>query len=326
MNHGPLIFLAAFFGLAASWLGFVLTPQMQVGQQQPTNGVPAGVRYPLGRSGVASRGLDVYRANGCMYCHSQQVVQTGTICDVLLSEPGTNQATLLAALQKVRPGLSETEAQAFLSGGSKEVLSGTTKMEADAAAKTLGTNGAKAQVWIRAAGPDIARGWGKRRSMAQDFLFDYPVMPGSLRAGPDLANVGARLPDPNWHLRHLYAPSIEVKGSTMPAYHFLFEKRKIERNPSPDALQLPKNLAPPPGYEIVPKADARALAAYLTSLRTDEPLFEAPFSVASAPSTETNAPAGEPSSTNTPALGVTNAPASGATNVPTSTVTNVPTK
>jgi len=34
MNYGPLIFLAAFFALAGSWFGFVLTPQIQVGQLQ----------------------------------------------------------------------------------------------------------------------------------------------------------------------------------------------------------------------------------------------------------------------------------------------------
>ena len=28
MNHGPLIFLAAFFALAGSWSGFVLAPQI----------------------------------------------------------------------------------------------------------------------------------------------------------------------------------------------------------------------------------------------------------------------------------------------------------
>jgi len=32
MNYGPLVFLGAFFALAASWFGFVLTPQLQVGR------------------------------------------------------------------------------------------------------------------------------------------------------------------------------------------------------------------------------------------------------------------------------------------------------
>ena len=59
----------------------------------------------------------------------------------------------------------------------------------------------------------------------------------------------------------------------MPPYRFLFEKRSIRRQPSPEALVLPGDLAPPAGYEVVPKPAAKALAAYLVSLRADAPLL-----------------------------------------------------
>ena len=170
------------------------------------------------------------------------------------------------------------------------MFEGVAKAAADAAAKELAVDGAKAQVWIVPTGPDIARGWGKRRTVAEDLLFDYPVMLGSQRIGPDLADVGARLPDPNFHLLHLYAPRLNVKDSTMPPYRFLFEKRRIERSRSPEALALPPELAPEPGYEIVPTPRAKALVAYLLSLRSDEPLYVAPLTVAAA-APETNAPA-----------------------------------
>ncbi len=280
MNYGPLIFLAAFFALCGSWVGLVLTPQMQVGQLQQTNGVPPGATYPLGRPGLAREGLDVYRASGCAYCHSQQVGQTAIGCEVELTQAGTNQAAILTALLQVKPGLSGPQAKNLLTSLPKTVLRGVTKEAADAAVKSLVAAGAKAQTWVVPAGADIARGWGKRRTVAQDFLFDYPVMPGSLRIGPDLANVGTRLPDANWHLRHLYAPELMVPKSAMPPYRYLFEKRKIEQARSSDALDLPGNLAPDPGYEIVPRREARALVAYLLSLREDTPLFEAPFTVA----------------------------------------------
>jgi cytochrome c oxidase cbb3-type subunit 2 len=161
--------------------------------------------------------------------------------------------------------------------------------------------GGKAQIWIVPVGPDLVRGWGRRRTVAEDFLFDYPVMTGEQRNGPDLANVGVRLPDANWHLLHLYAPRLSQKGSTMPPYRFLFRKRKIEQGASPEALALPPELAPEPGYEVVPTHEALALAAYLTSLHADEPLYVAPLTVASAnPESATNAPAGSGStSTNT---------------------------
>jgi cytochrome c oxidase cbb3-type subunit II len=290
MNYGPLVFLAAFFALAGSWFGFVLTPQVQLGQLQQTNTVPTGATYPVARPGLAHEGLEVYRANGCASCHSQQVGQTGTTCDVVLTEAGTNAAALIQALLQVKPGWPEAEAKTFLGGLPKTVLQGIAKDAADAAAKQLTVGGSKSQVWIVPTGPDIARGWGKRRSVAEDFLFDYPVMLGSQRIGPDLADVGTRKPDANWHLRHLYAPRLEVKDSTMPPYRFLFEKRRIERAPSPEALALPPGLAPEPAYEIVPTARAMALVAYLMSLHCDAPLYVAPLTVA-APAADTNAPA-----------------------------------
>jgi len=308
VNYGPLIFLAAFFALSGSWFGFVLGPQVQIGRLQQTNTVPAGVTYPVARSGLAREGLDVYRANGCAYCHSQQVGQTGTICDLVLSEAGTNHPALVSALLTVKPGLAENDARQWIAALPKTILPGTSKEQADSATKLLNATGAKSQVWIVPVGPDITRGWGLRRSVAEDFLFDSPVMLGSQRIGPDLANVGVRLPDLNWHLLHLYAPRHMVKGSMMPPYRFLFEKRRIERSPAPDALVLPPELAAERGFEFVPKPEAKALAAYLISLRADTPLFDAPVTVASSPSnaTPTNAPAGSNTAThaaptNTPA-------------------------
>jgi cbb3-type cytochrome oxidase cytochrome c subunit len=300
MNYGPLVFLAAFFALATSWVGFVLGPQLQVGQFQPTNTVPTRADYPVARPGLARQGLDVYRANGCAYCHSQQVGQTGTVCDVSLGEAGTNQAALTAVILKLRPDWSETQAKEALGSLPKAVLQSVSLAQAQAAVKELAVGGAKASVWVVPVGPDIGRAWGKRRSVAEDFLYDYPVMPGSLRVGPDLANVGARLPDANWAFRHLYAAQIDAKGSVMPRYPYLFEQRKIDHSPSPEALTSLQQFAPPSGYEVVPTEEARALVAYLFSLRADAPLYVAPLTVASAPATDTNAAAGT-TPTNAPA-------------------------
>src|SRR5947199_3543307 len=110
MNYGPLIFLAAFFALASSWFGLVLTPQMQIGQMQQTNTVGVAMTYPVSRPGLARQGLDVYRANGCAACHSQQIGQTGTVCDVVLAEAGTNPPVLIAALLKGPPATGEKPA------------------------------------------------------------------------------------------------------------------------------------------------------------------------------------------------------------------------
>ena len=282
---------------------------MQIGRLQQTNTVTTTAAYPLPRPGLARQGLDVYRANGCIYCHSQQIGQTGAVCDVLLTEVTTNQAAVIEAAVKIKPSLSKSEPKEILAALPMPILQGVSRQEADRALKPLKEQGAKAELWVRAVGPDIARGWGNRRTVAYDYLFDYPVMLGSQRVGPDLVNVGLRLPDPNWHFLHLYAPRLEIKDSTMPPYRFLFEKRRIERAPSPDALSLPGALAPAQGYEIVPKPEARALVAYLVNLRADAPLYVAPLTVPAAPASasETNAPAADGLST--PNAPPTNAPA-----------------
>src|SRR5207244_7580420 len=126
----------------------------------------------------------------------------------------------------------------LLAGLPKPVLDGVTKQQADAGISALTAVGAKAGLWVQPVGPDIARGWGKRRTVAEDFLFDSPVLLGSQRIGPDLANVGVRLSDAKWQLLHLYAPQQVLPGSTMPPFRFLFEKRRIEEARSPDALDL----------------------------------------------------------------------------------------
>lgn len=281
MNYGPLVLLAAFFALSASWFGFVLKPQVQLGRQLPeTNIVNTAETYPSGRPGMAHQGLEVYRANNCAACHSQQVGQTGIAVDVVLTETGTNLDKVVAVMKKTDAAATA----AGLAGGlPKTILQGATIDAADTLVKAFKTAGAKAETHLVPLGPDIARGWGSRRTVAQDFVADYPVMLGSLRVGPDLANVATRLPDANWQLTHLYAPRAVVDGSAMPSYRFLFERRKISGAPSPDALQGLKEFAPPAGFEIVPKPEARQLVAYLLSLHADTPLFEAPMSAPVAP-------------------------------------------
>src|SRR5215471_1125244 len=136
MNYGPLLFLAAFFALASSWFGLVLSPQLQIGRLQQTNSVPAGEAYPVARPGLARQGLDVYRANGCAYCHSQQVRQSGTVCNVVLTDLGTNQAALKASLQQLNLSIADQTLP-------KTLLSGVTKERAEHAITPLKEAGAK---------------------------------------------------------------------------------------------------------------------------------------------------------------------------------------
>lgn len=277
MNHGPLLFLGIFFALATSWLGMIVGPQLQFGRQQEVSAGPAIPRYPLLRSGVAREGREVYRANGCFYCHTQQIRQDGAHFDVVLASAGTNQAELIQALVRLNSTLGLSEATKLVQSAPKPVWQGLEYREAELAAQKLSVPDAQLKVVLVPLGADIRRGWGKRASVAQDYLYDEPLLVGNLRMGPDLTNIGARQTNSVWHLLHLFDPKLVAPGSTMPRYPYLFEKHKIGRQPSPDALTLSGPSAPEPGYEIVPKPETRALVAYLLSLQNDAPLFEAPL-------------------------------------------------
>ncbi len=277
MNHGPLIFLGILFALASSWFGMVVSPQLQFGGQQQVSAGPAVPRYPVPRSGSAQAGREVYRANGCVYCHTQQIRQAGAHFDVVLAGSGTNKEELVRAVLNVNPGLRADGAAKLVEAPPKPVLQGLTYRDADLAAKRLAVADAKVNVVLVPTGPDIERGWGRRSSVAQDYLYDQPVLLGNLRLGPDLTNISRRQTNAAWHFLHLYDPKLVSTKSTMPRYPFLFEKRRIGQRPSPEALTLPPSLALEPQYEIIPKPEARELVAYLLSLQSDVPLFEAPL-------------------------------------------------
>ncbi len=73
MNHGPLIFLGLLASVVLSWACVVMVPQFQIGDATMVRIEETGQDYPQARSGLARRGAEVYRANGCQYCHTQQV-------------------------------------------------------------------------------------------------------------------------------------------------------------------------------------------------------------------------------------------------------------
>jgi cytochrome c oxidase cbb3-type subunit 2 len=117
-------------------------------------------------------------------------------------------------------------------------------------------------------GADDKRGWGDRQSVPRDYLQQDRVFLGTMRTAPDLMNVGARTMTADWHYNHLLDPQITSPGSTMPPFPFLFETRKIQGEPSANALRgLAAEHAAPEGYEVVPSARAEALVAYLMSLK-----------------------------------------------------------
>jgi cytochrome c oxidase cbb3-type subunit II len=110
---------------------------------------------------------------------------------------------------------------------------------------------------------DMARGWGPAPSAA-DYAYDRPHQLGTMRTGPDLLNVGARLPSRDWHLTHLYQPRAIFDWSIMPAYPYLFVRKKAAA-PGDVVVKLPTSNQPP-GEVVVATQEALDLVAYLQSL------------------------------------------------------------
>jgi len=223
MNIAPFVFIGLLATFSISWFGYVFKPQAELSQHGQFADPINSTLYPIARSGQAEQGAEVYRAQNCAACHTQQVRSKGE-------------------------------------------------------------------------GNDIERKWGTRRTVAQDFLLDHPPQIGSVRLGPDLANMGLRkgTNDLDWHYQHLLAPRSLVPKSNMPKYQYLFEKRKATGAQFGKAYTAPDQK----DVEFVPTEECHALVAYLISLKQLGSVFEAPIAVSTnAPAADTNAPA----NTNTPA-------------------------
>jgi len=137
------------------------------------------------------------------------------------------------------------------------------------------------QVRKKGMGSDFERGWGKRQSVARDYILQSRVLLGSYRIGQDLANVGDRDYDRNWHMLHFYNPQITSPNSNMPPYSFLFDYKKIKGQKSLDALDFSMDASnlykPEEGFEVVPTTRAKALVEYMMSLNQDYELPEMKF-------------------------------------------------
>ncbi len=188
----PTLLLGIVGTVLISLLGLVFIPQWQVGSMaamQLTDAEGTQIDYPRSLNNWSEApGFVAYRAQGCIYCHSQQVRSSDF-------------------------------------------------------------------------GADIARGWGERRSVPRDYILQDPPMLGTMRTGPDVANIGARQPSDAWHHLHLYDARLVSPGSTMPPFKFLYTK--TSRNPGVMGFVLCGGNAP---LWIVPSPEALALVAYIKSL------------------------------------------------------------
>ncbi len=267
------LFLGLFGTFAFSWLGLTVIPNAQIGHLDPQSDEEGTDVYPMPISGMAERGRHVYVGNGCMYCHSQQVRADYAASDIdrkwgeRRSAPRDYIFARPAPLGKMRLGPD------LANIGKRAPNEDATSSPSPAASPGTSTSPSPAENKTAGPAPSPSPAASPENETKSGEPAPYSVA---------------------WHHRHLYSPRSVTFDSNMPAYHFLYQKRRITGEPSADAIKLAGADAPPDGFEIVPTYEAKCLVAYLMSLDQSHPLKE----VKSA------APAGSP-----PAAKVSPAPA-----------------
>ena len=73
MNRTPHLILGTFLVFLLSWLGVVVYSNNALGHLEAKVDDASGAMAPPTVSGLAMMGQRVYAANGCVYCHTQQV-------------------------------------------------------------------------------------------------------------------------------------------------------------------------------------------------------------------------------------------------------------
>lgn len=174
----------------------------------------------------------------------------------------------LSVFVAVIPAITNQNNNAALPGS--EVLTG----EALAGKHVFIANGCVACHSQQVRNIDMDKSWGTRASVAADYAnntrmswwMNTATLMGTERTGPDLTNIGNRLPSADWHLLHLYNPRAVVEESIMPAYPWMFEW-KTHIAPNDKVVSVPKEFAHHQQGQLVAKQEAIQLVAYLQSLK-----------------------------------------------------------
>jgi cbb3-type cytochrome oxidase cytochrome c subunit len=308
-GFAPLI-LGLLATLAFSWLGLAYIPDLQIGHLEPQSDEEGTDIYPMPKSGMAERGRRIYVANGCFYCHSQQVRADYAAADIDLQR---------WAAPSPRPKWADRRSAPRDYIFDRPVLIGKVRLGPD-----LANVGKAAPAEEEAApaqpAPTASPGGSPAPASASPSPGNAPPPPANAPAPPGAkpaaqpSPAAATSPSPTapgsspaasssespapysaaWHHQHLYSPRSLNLDSDMPAYKFLYEKRRIGGQQSADAVHLRGDEALGEGWEIVPTYDAKCLVAYLMSLNQSHPLPEVKSAAAPAGSPAASPAAAQP--------------------------------
>ena len=349
----PLV-LGIFATLAFSWLGLAYIPDLQIGHLDPQSDEEGTDIYPMPKSGMGERGRRIYVANGCFYCHSEQVRADYAASDIDRPRDGASSPPpkwgdrrsaprdyifdrpALLGKMRMGPDLAnigkaapvEEEApppqpspanpanpappNASPAAANASPSPANAPQNAKPAAQPSTPPAPTASPPAANASPQPTNAPQNAKPAAQASAPPAPAAsPPATNASPTPANATAQqnakppaqpptspapaapptqaaaAPSPAaspsespapysaaWHHQHLYAPRSVNLDSDMPAYKFLYEKRRVGGEQSADAINLRGEGAPGEGWEIVPTYDAKCLVAYLMSLNQSHPLNE----------------------------------------------------
>ena len=370
----PLV-LGILATLAFSWLGLAYIPDLQIGHLDPQSDEEGTDIYPMPKSGMAERGRRIYLANGCFYCHSEQLRADYAASDIdrtrdaaasspppkwgdrrsaprdyIFDRPAflgkMRMGPDLANIGKAAPAEEEAapapaqpspanspaaspappNAPPPAANASAPPANAAAQPNAKPAAQPPAPPGPAASSAVANASLPPANAAAQQNakppaqpssspasagSPSQTAAASSPAASPAVNASPPPANAAAQqnakppaqppnppspalspsqnvanappTPSPSefptaysaaWHHQHLYAPRSLNPDSDMPAYKFLYEKRRVGGEQSADAINLRGEGAPREGWEIAPTYDAKCLVAYLMSLNQSHPLNE----------------------------------------------------
>lgn len=267
------LFLGIFGTLAFSWVGLTVIPNWQIGHLNPQSDEEGTDIYPMPQSGMVTRGARVYAANGCIYCHSQQVRAEYAGADIerkwgdRRSAPRDYIFERPVFLGKMRMG------QDIANIGARAPA----EQESPAPASSPATQGAAASPGASKPPTSPAPAAPPPSKSPATAAVAGASPSASPSAGPPWPEQTRGLPpmySAAWHHVHLYSPRSINLDSNMPSYRFLYRARRVTDARSTDSLKLTGSDAPPEGWEIIPTFDARCLIAYLMARNQSHPLKE----------------------------------------------------
>src|SRR5215510_4033553 len=223
------LFIGIFGTFAFSWVGLTVIPTWQIGHLNPQADEEGTDIYPQPQSGMFERGAHVYAANGCIYCHSQQVRADYAADDIerkwgnRRSAPRDYIFEQPVFLGKMRMGqdIANIGARAPAEPASP-ASPAPTDVAAPAASPSGGTSPASAASSPGGTSPAPSPASSAPKGAA---ISSPPSSPGPTQPPWPVQTAGEPpLYSAGWHHVHLYSPRSINIDSNMPSYRFLYEK------------------------------------------------------------------------------------------------------